>query len=175
MSMTPAVHCEVRKIAYRQSKEGLVVSFVVHPDEMPASLATAPLGQRYMLALAAIGDDETPAPILSEGAAPPAVRAPSSDRANVGKARYVAQSPEEQAVTRAALLPKDPKFREWLAEHTGWLSGEMTEEDAAWSLRHECSATSRREIATDVEVYRRFIALETAYLASTGQMAEARR
>ena len=169
--MTAAVHCEVRKIAYRQSKEGLVVSFVVHPDEMPASLATAPLGQRYMLALAAIGDDEQPIPV-AEPAQP--VRVASPDRAEAGKARYVAQTPQEQAVTRAAMLPKDRRFREWLTEYTGWLSGEMTEEEAAWSIRHECCVDSRRELATDAGAYKAFLDLESAWLVASGQMAEAR-
>jgi hypothetical protein len=56
----PAVHCEAKKVAYRQTKDGLVVSFVIHPNDMPDALAVAPLGQRYMLAMAAIGDDEKP-------------------------------------------------------------------------------------------------------------------
>jgi len=169
--MTPAVHCEVRKVAYRQSKDGLVVSFVVHPDEMPPSLATAPLGQRYMLALAAIGDDEQIVPVEHTA---PAARSAPPDRAEAGKTRYVAQTPQEQAVTRAAMLPKDRRFREWLTEYTGWLSGEMTEEEAAWSIRHECGVDSRRELATDAGAYKAFLALESAWLVASGQMAEPR-
>jgi len=61
-----SVHCEARKIAYRQSKDGLVISFVIHPNDMPDALAVAPLGQRYMLALAAIGDDEKPVPEVAK-------------------------------------------------------------------------------------------------------------
>lgn len=55
-----AVHCEARKIAFRQTKDGVVISFVLHPDEVPNSLATAALGTRYVLALVELNDDETP-------------------------------------------------------------------------------------------------------------------
>jgi hypothetical protein len=55
-----ASHCEARKIAYRQTKEGVVISFVLHPDEVPDSVATAALGTRYVLALVELNDDETP-------------------------------------------------------------------------------------------------------------------
>jgi len=105
---------------------------------------------------------------------PDASAPPSSDRAQAGKARYVAQTPQEQAVTRAAMLPKDRRFREWLTEYTGWLSGEMTEEEAAWSIRHECGVDSRRELSTDAGAYKAFLALESAWLVASGQMAEPR-
>lgn len=58
----PAVHCEALKVAYRQTKDGLVVSFVIHPNDMPDALAVAPLGTRYMLVVSQIGDDEQPVP-----------------------------------------------------------------------------------------------------------------
>src|SRR6185437_15843130 len=100
--------------------------------------------------------------------------ATKSDRADAAKLRYAAQSPQEQAVTRAAMLPKNPMFREWLTEYTGWLSGEMTEEEAAWSIRHECGVDSRRELSTDAGAYKAFLALESAWLVASGQMAEPR-
>ena len=55
-----AMHCEAKKHAYRQTQDGVVVSFVLHPHEVPDGLATAPLGSRYVLALVQIGDDEQP-------------------------------------------------------------------------------------------------------------------
>ncbi len=54
-----AAHCEARKIAYRQSKEGVVISFVLHPNEIPDSVATAALGTRFLLALVELNDDDT--------------------------------------------------------------------------------------------------------------------
>jgi hypothetical protein len=55
-----AVHCEAKKHGYRQTQDGIVVSFVLHPEEIPDALATASLGTRYMLALVEIGEDEKP-------------------------------------------------------------------------------------------------------------------
>jgi len=55
-----AEHCEAKKHAYRQTQDGVVVSFVLHPNEVPEGLATAALGTRYMLAVVEIGDDEQP-------------------------------------------------------------------------------------------------------------------
>jgi hypothetical protein len=55
-----ALHCEAKKHAYRQTQDGVVVSFVLHPQDIPDNLATAPLGTRYMIALVEVNDDETP-------------------------------------------------------------------------------------------------------------------
>jgi hypothetical protein len=56
-----ALHCEAKKHAYRQTQDGVVVSFVLHPQEVPEGLATAALGTRYVLALVEVNGDETPA------------------------------------------------------------------------------------------------------------------
>ena len=51
---------EAKKYAYRQTKDGMVLSFVLHPDDVPKEIATAPIGQRYMVACAQIDDHENP-------------------------------------------------------------------------------------------------------------------
>jgi len=163
--VTNAVHCEVRKVAYRQSKDGLVVSFVVHPADMPDALATAPLGQRYMLALAAIGDDEQP--ILVQ------TTAPQPDRSVAGKERYLLSDERERAVARAGLYPKDPAFRRWAAsdyDGIAMLDGDM----AADFIRERCDVTSRRELLTNDRAYEAFLALETEYGIASGKIAEPR-
>lgn len=55
-----ALHCEAKFYAFRKTKDGTVVSFVLHPQEVPDALATADIGARFMLALVEIGDDEKP-------------------------------------------------------------------------------------------------------------------
>jgi hypothetical protein len=55
-----ALHFEAVKYAYRQSKDGVVVSFVVHPNDVPPELAVSHIGARYMIAFVEIGDDEKP-------------------------------------------------------------------------------------------------------------------
>lgn len=188
MSAIPAVHCEARKVSYRQTKDGLVVSFVIHPQEMPDALAVAPLGQRYMLALAAIGDDEKPVPVeanrltIAHHVALPD-NASSEDvgrafagitRSEQGKAAYIAKNEMERAVTRAALLAKEPRFREWLTEEYG--DGHTLDEpDAAEEIRAQCRISSRSEIGTDRRAYGAFIKyIETPYLIATGAIAEPR-
>lgn len=54
-----AAHCEAKKYAYRQTKDGVVLSFVLHPNEVPPNVATAAIGTRYVLALVELNDDET--------------------------------------------------------------------------------------------------------------------
>jgi hypothetical protein len=55
-----AMHCEAKKHAFRQTQDGVVVSFVLHPQEVPSGLTLAALGTRYMLALVEIGDNDQP-------------------------------------------------------------------------------------------------------------------
>lgn len=55
-----ALHCEAKFYAFRKTKEGTIVSFVLHPQEVPDELATANIGARFMLAMVEIGDDEKP-------------------------------------------------------------------------------------------------------------------
>lgn len=56
----PSEHCEVKLHALRKSKDGVVVSFTLHPQQVPDSLLMADFGTRFMLAFAQIGDDEKP-------------------------------------------------------------------------------------------------------------------
>ena len=55
-----AAHCEAKLHGFRKTQDGIVVSFVLHPQDWPQALALDPLGTRYMLAVAQIGDDEQP-------------------------------------------------------------------------------------------------------------------
>ncbi len=56
-----ANHFEAKLHALRRARDGVVVSFVVHPDDVTdafSRLAVSPLGQRYMIAYSTIGEDE---------------------------------------------------------------------------------------------------------------------
>lgn len=55
-----AINCEVKLYAFRKTRDGTIVSFVVHPQEIPDKLATANIGDRFVVAMVAIGDDEQP-------------------------------------------------------------------------------------------------------------------
>lgn len=53
-----AIQVECIKIAYRQAKEGPVISLRLHPDDMANEIATAPLGQRFAVAFVPLKDTE---------------------------------------------------------------------------------------------------------------------
>lgn len=55
----------------------------------------------------------------------------------------------------AGMLPRDPQFREWVAQ---WMvpPREVDVETAAAFIRTVCEVDSRRELATDTEAQQRF-------------------
>lgn len=87
------------------------------------------------------------------------------------------KSPAERAVTRAALLPRDPQFRGWVAAQ--WQGdfpdyGAPEEAAAAYIRETCCGGNSRRLIGEDPECMDRFISMETRFLIDVGRMAEPR-
>lgn len=50
---------EAIKTSYRQIKEGMQLTLVIHPDDMPDWLVLAPLGQRMSFAAVPIRDEES--------------------------------------------------------------------------------------------------------------------
>lgn len=53
-------HFESQKHAYRQTKNGTIVSFILHPNDVDPSFATAPLGTRFMIGYQEMDDNEIP-------------------------------------------------------------------------------------------------------------------
>jgi len=156
----PTIHFEAKKAAYRQSKEGIVVSLVIHPADVPDALATASLGQRYMVAMASIGDDERPEPIDQST---PSLR---SDKSALAKERYASVSEREKAVIRAAQYPKGQRFRDYVNGADEYAAAEI--------LRDSIGVRSRAEILTNDAAYRKFLALEDRYKEWAGMMPEMR-
>lgn len=97
-----AIHCEVKKIALvrRQRKEGeqVVLTLLIHPDEVPEDLWLTHVGQRYMMALAAIGDqgELEPGPATLEGME--AIKIAGALCRNVRFQRWSGSKSEEEAV-----------------------------------------------------------------------------
>jgi hypothetical protein len=54
----------------------------------------------------------------------------------------------------AGMLPRDPKFREWLSSTTQ--VEQLTADEAAAVIRHVCQIDSRRRLATDKAAAERF-------------------
>jgi hypothetical protein len=135
---------EVRKIAYRQSKDGMVISFVLHPSEVPEDLATAPVGQRYMMVAVRIGDDEQPEP-------------PQPAPQKAGKRKWH----EMPASQRAGLLCNDHAFIQWSRTADAGAC-------ADW-LRQRCGVHSRATLDTDEHAARRFARIEEDFNAASGR------
>lgn len=187
--------CEAKLHAFRRTQDGVVVSFVVHPAEVPPVLALDPLGTRYMLAFAAIGDDEQPLPASQQTAAerPPigskqaaglggpepigaGVHTEKSERA---KAAYRDMTAGEQAVCRAGRLPKDERFLAWVTEilnNAGSDYGDVvSEEVAARFIRSNCCGHNSRKLIAEVPEYMdRFLSMELEFKIAVGEAPEIR-
>jgi hypothetical protein len=162
-ALTAAVNCEAKLHGFRKTQDGVVVSFVLHPAEAPPCLALDPLGQRYMLVLVPIGDDEHPIEPQKVTQFP--------DRSRQAREHYQQSDAMEQARVRAAMLAKDERFRSWAFPMN---TDSHTEKDVAEFIREACGIETRRMIATDDEAYRKFLALETEYKIWTGEIAAPR-
>lgn len=182
-----AEHCEAKLHGFRRTQDGVVVSFVLHPQEVPQALALDPLGTRYMLAFAAIGDDEQPV-------SPAGTSTPDNERATFAakdrtpepqskpagelqRQRYATMSAGEQAVVRAAMLPKDERFRAWAAErrYPEDCADPLPEAEAIEFIQAECCGGKSRKFIADVPEYHdRFLKLEMSFKMDIGEMARPR-
>lgn len=128
-----ATSCEMVKYALRQTKDGIVVSFVVHPNDIPAALQISQIGSRWMAALVQIADDETPI-------APPL---PAKFIAKDGKRDWRELSPAQQAGIRC----EEPAFSAFLREQRpdDWHESQ----DSSACVRLICGVSSRAYIEKD--------------------------
>lgn len=129
-------HFEAKKHAYRQSQEGIVVSFVIHPNDVPESLALAPLGTRLMVAFSEIGDE------------------PNDNRAAKGEASGDTEAPRETARRKfdelppsqqAGILANDPEFAKFMTFYLGDVTPVEVGEQLAAVIRLRCGVASRVE------------------------------
>lgn len=118
-------------------------------------------GQRFMMRLVPILDDETLAEsepsretrVEHIGAAA-AVDTPN--RSEIGRQVYAAKTPGEKLVSDAGRLCKDKTFRDWIGMG-------MTEEMAAQWMRERLQVKSRGDLATDAAAQERFLDIKWQY------------
>jgi hypothetical protein len=79
---------EAKKVALKQTKDGIVMSLAIHPDELPEELMQDFVGARYMVVMVRLGDDEKP----------------------INREEYAGA----QLVKLAGMLCRDPEFWEYL-------------------------------------------------------------
>lgn len=167
---------EARKWAWRQTKEGIIVSFLIQPHDQPAALALAPLGTIYGIGYREMPEGYSGEKLNSGLERPDNVSAPDSsvveNPAESGHRRggssdkprrHFSELPRSQ---QAALACEDKRFQDWLicrdAEH------------AAQMVRGLCGVVSRADLDKHPEPSRVWDRLYAQYLAGTSQMAEER-
>ena len=112
-------------------------------------------GKRYMLALAEIADDETPAKAAASGAA-----ASRSERSEAPKEK----SEGEKAVARAGILCNDPDFQRWVIQAAPHSARDNAQGfGTADILRAWLGVTTRKALATDADVLERFQRIDEAF------------
>ncbi len=70
----------------------------------------------------------------------------------------------KRALVRAALLPTDARFRQWIGAPHRMLAAQYIRDNC-------CAGESRRLIADDPGCYEAFIRLETQFMIETNRMA----
>jgi hypothetical protein len=132
-----AISFEARKISVRQNRDGVNVTFLLHPSDLPSPLLVSPVGTRYLVSAVEVGDDEKPVPL--------------PERVD-----------GRRLVTSAGMLCREPRFQRWLID--AGLADGASEEDAAAAVCHHCSIESRKELATNQAAARLFKRLRREYL-----------
>lgn len=127
----------------RKDKNGWVIGFSVHPNEVPTALLEAPLGTRFRAVLFQIGDDEQPV-IL--------------DEVREGK----------KAVAMAGEMCRSLEFQQFLWKYASKNESQIEEEDdyeevTASILRGVLEIDSRSDLNTDTEAQSRFKTLMDEY------------
>lgn len=136
-------HFEAKKHSYRQVQDGIVVSFVIHPNDVDAAFAVAPLGTRYMVGFAEIGDDGRPV-----------AKAPVAKPAETKERRPFASLPLSQ---QAGIRCGDPDFQDWIFSFTTTPPEEY--------VRKYCEVDSRSELLAGTGPGLRWLALDARYQA----------
>jgi len=131
-----AVNFEATKLKMSQSKDGLIVSFAIHPDEAPDFLMRSFVGSRWMIAAVRLGDDDQPV----------------ADPKQVGA---------DRTVQSAAMLCRDTSFQAFLVRRR--IATEATETAAAEGLRAYLGVNSRADLKSDNAARRLFEDLRESF------------
>lgn len=161
-----AIHSEMVLHAFRRTNTGTVVSFVLHPEEVPADLAIAPLGSRYVVALVRVGDDELPVKQTRKEAMPNNPDAVPGQHAarpepNQPPARAKRDWREIPTPQQAGIRCDDPIFAAFLKEQRpdDW----HERPDAVDCVYLICGISSRSELATNSKARLMWNLLDSAY------------
>lgn len=124
---------EAKKSGLRQSKDGVVISLVIHPSDVSQEILSDPIGQVYMVACAPVDDEPqqpaNPSP-FDENPFPP-------DK-TLG----------ERALARAAMLIRNDRFQAYSESETFDFEDMKPEERADRFLKERLEIQSKSELLT---------------------------
>lgn len=160
-------HFEARLHGFRRTQDGVVISYVVHPQDLSSEMAMASLGTRYMVAFSEIGDNE----------APVAQRTPDGKTSTpdgmsvVERVHDTGSSPvgsrqskpfkDLRLSNQAALRCNDEQFKLYLMDEYPSVAAKY--HDAADVVRELCGVKSRSEFDSGTERANRWCDLESEY------------
>ena len=113
---------EAVKTALRQTKDGIAVTIVVHPNDVPPDLMSDPIGSRYMIGMARLDEQEQ-------------IIEPES----VKEGRKLSN--------QAGMFCRDHTFQQWLVNKD--LAFAADEESAIAAVREFCQIDSRSELKSN--------------------------
>lgn len=112
---------EGKKVALKQTKDGIVMSLAIHPDDLPEELIRDFVGSRYMVVMVRLADNEEP----------------------INREEFAGA----QMVKLAGMLCRDKDFWEYLHD-IGQLFEKSENECISWIQNYLC-IKSRSEIKTN--------------------------
>lgn len=148
---------EAKKHGYRQTQDGVVVSFVLHPNDLDAAFAVAPLGTRYMIGFAEIGDDEKPINTTVHKIE----ATPERSKAAVLKHKPRRPFNELKLSARAGIRCGDEQYSLFLMDVFPETAAKYT--DPADVVRQLCGITSRAELDTNFDAATEWQHIEDKY------------
>lgn len=168
--------CDAIKIAYRQSKDGFVVSFAIHPNEMPADLANADIGSQWQLKLVPL-DEHGNAEVTGEAPEPSTFAADSTSSAPESRRGEPVSIPTEAArpatarswtqlslANQAGIRCDEPAFWKFLSESYRQQVGTVTSKDSAkLAIYSICGVSSRADLRLGTEPGRMWRSLDAEF------------
>jgi hypothetical protein len=152
--------CDAIMIGYRKStKDGLVVSFAIHPNDMPDELAIADLGSQWRMQLVPL--DEHGNPDTDRVEPPPARSVRGVGGAQPRKLPAAAPAPRTfNLANHIGMLCANNRFHRFLEDdfpdRWSFLNNGTPDKKAAEIVRSLCDVSSRAHIESNPNAYNKW-------------------
>lgn len=129
---------ECVKVRMNQNKDGIMVTLLIHPNDMPEEFFRDGTGTRYVAALVPLTDHDEP-------------RVTERD------------NEKSRAVASAGMICKQEGFWYWLVSN-GYAEEVLNEQQAAETLRNLLGIASRKELRDNRKAREKFYEIRDAYI-----------